>query len=94
VRRLRTQCAEDGWLGVVLGTWTRHMDCDEMLLPLDAGPSMGDRCHPVLIVATNSANGGLQSTPAIRLRNRHGRVWVDSGNSHGPFKVNRHRVRH
>jgi hypothetical protein len=21
-------------------------------------------------------NGGLQSTPAIRLRNRHGRVWV------------------
>jgi hypothetical protein len=56
VRRLRTQCAEDGWLGVVLGTWTRHMDCDEMLLPLDTGPSMGDRRRGIARRSRRSAS--------------------------------------
>jgi hypothetical protein len=41
------------------------------------------RFHRTLHFSTNSANGGLQSTPAIRPRNRDGRVWVDSGLSRG-----------
>jgi len=39
--------------------------------------STDDRCHQLLIVATNSANGGFQSTPVIweEIRDRH--VWVE-----------------
>ena len=37
------------------------------------------RFHPTLRFSTDSANGGSQIAPSIRPRNRHGRVWVDSG---------------
>src|ERR1700694_6019484 len=45
--------------------------------------SSNDRCHRVLIVATNSANGRLQSTPVCWQENRDRRGWVDRGPS--PF---------
>jgi len=38
-----------------------------------------DRCHRILIVATNSANGRFQSTPVSWQENRDRQVWVDLG---------------
>jgi len=42
-----------------------------------AGISGYDRLHRMLFTSTNSANGGLQSTPVSRPENRQRRVWVD-----------------